>query len=136
MSTSTATLWQQFFFAFVTIADLCAALVVAWGLVFARMNSLPASHKLGLVVVAFGLMWQAWRNVVFLITGHMPSDVESPFWALKDLGFFIICISAVAAIVRARASKAEAVTSPQPKRKPGRGQARPVAVERRREVRA
>ena len=95
---STISAWQQAFFTFVTVADLAAALVVAWGLVFARINSLPASHKLGLVIVAFGLMWQAWRNIVFLTTGHSPSDTESPFWALKDLGFFIICISAVAAM--------------------------------------
>ena len=121
---STITAWQQVFFAFVAVADLAAALVVAWGLVFARMNSLPASHKLGLVVVAFGLMWQAWRNIVFLATGHAQSDADSPFWALKDLGFFIICISAVAAIIRARREQMQ----PQPPRR--------VKVERRREVRA
>ena len=121
---STITAWQQVFFAFVAVADLAAALVVAWGLVFARMNSLPASHKLGLVVVAFGLMWQAWRNIVFLTTGHAQSDADSPFWALKDLGFFIICISAVAAIIRARREQMQ----PQPPRR--------VKVERRREVRA
>ena len=121
---STVTAWQQAFFAFVTVADLAAALVVAWGLVFARMNSLPASHKLGLVVVAFGLMWQAWRNIVFLATGHAQTDADSPFWALKDLGFFIICISAVAAIIRARREQS---ATPPPRR---------VKVERRREMRA
>ena len=120
---STITAWQQAFFTFVTIADLSAALVVAWGLVFARMNSLPASHKAGLIVVAFGLMWQAWRNIVFLTTGHSQSDSDSPFWALKDIGFFLICISAVAAIIRARRER----LAPQPPRR--------VKVERRREMR-
>lgn len=112
MSTSTVTAWQQAFFVFVTVADLAAALVVAWGLVFARMNSLPPSHKLGLIIVAFGLMWQAWRNIVFLSTGHSPRDIDSPFWALKDIGFFIICVSAVAAIAKARAERAGPASRP------------------------
>lgn len=48
--------------------------------------------RLGMLVTASGLLGQAARNLVFVLTGHSPSDLEMPFWVLKDIGLVILAL--------------------------------------------
>lgn len=48
--------------------------------------------KIGAVFAVFGLMGQAMRNIQYFVTGVSPSDIELPFWMLKDLGLFIMIL--------------------------------------------
>lgn len=75
---------------FVTGIDITAALIVFVGALSDRMRLYPVWHKLGLLVLMFGLLAQALRNIQFLMTGISPSDLDLPLWALKDVGAAII----------------------------------------------
>ena len=49
----------------------------------------------GLLIGAVGLMWQAFRNVWFLVTGESMTDNDWPMWYLKDFCFFMIAAHSV-----------------------------------------
>ena len=83
-----------------TIINISAAVILFGGALSERMRLYPTWHKIGLVLAAFGLVAQALRNVHFLLTGESPSDLDFPFWALKDLG-----IAAIAFFYLSRAIK-------------------------------
>ena len=57
------------------------------------------SHRVGLWVGAVGLLGQAVRNLIYLITGEALSDHELPIWVLKDAGYWIICAVVVYGLV-------------------------------------
>lgn len=77
-------------FVALTLINLAAAAIIFGGALSERMRLYPTWHKVGLILAAFGLVAQALRNVHFLYTGVSPSDLDFPFWALKDLGIATI----------------------------------------------
>jgi len=53
----------------------------------------PKWHRLGLSVIAAGLIGQFGRNIYYLQTGISPSDLQLPLWVLKDYGIVILAVS-------------------------------------------
>jgi hypothetical protein len=83
------------FFIIVTIANIIAAAWILGAIFTDRIQSLPHWHILGLLAGAAGLLWQAFRNILFLVTGDSPTDSDLPLWFLKDLGYIIIAFSSI-----------------------------------------
>ena len=77
-------------FAILTVTNLAAAFIIYAGAMSDRMRLYPTWHKVGLIFAATGLVFQAVRNIQFLVTGVSPSDSDLPFWALKDIGISLI----------------------------------------------
>jgi len=77
-------------FLLLTIINIGATIILFAGALNERAMLYPKWHKVGLIVAALGLAFQAIRNIEFLVTGVSPSDADLPLWALKDLGIAII----------------------------------------------
>lgn len=77
-------------FLILTFVNIAAAGIIFAGALSERMRLYPTWHKVGLIVAALGLVFQAGRNVQFLVTGVSPSDADLPLWALKDIGIVLI----------------------------------------------
>jgi len=96
------------FFVAVTVVDLAGVIVIAAGLMRDEWRTYPSWHKVGLIIAALGLFFQAGRNLEFLLTGVSPSDADLPLWALKDLGISTVAVGyALIGIVAWRQRKAE-----------------------------
>lgn len=80
------------FFVAVTVVDLAGVIVIAAGLMREEWRTYPSWHKIGLIIAALGLFFQAGRNFEFLLTGVSPSDADLPLWALKDLGISAVAV--------------------------------------------
>lgn len=89
MTTETA------FFVFATFTNVFASLWILGAMFTPRLQSMPKWHMAGLLIGAVGLMWQAFRNVWFLITGESMADNDWPMWYLKDFCFFMIAAHSV-----------------------------------------
>ncbi len=50
----------------------------------------PTWHRLGLSVVAIGMMGQAYRSWYTILTGISPTNTEMPYWLGKDFGITIL----------------------------------------------
>jgi hypothetical protein len=77
-------------FVILTVTNLAAAFIIYAGAMSDRMRTYPAWHKVGLILAATGLVFQAVRNIQFLVTGVSPSDADLPLWALKDIGISVV----------------------------------------------
>lgn len=78
------------FMVLMTIIDFTAAIIIFSGALSERMRLFPTWHKVGMIVAVMGLVAQGLRNIHFLFTGISPSDLDMPFWALKDLGIALV----------------------------------------------
>ncbi|MCH2165924.1 MAG: hypothetical protein MK098_14955 [Marinovum sp.] len=77
----------------ILILDPIAALIMIVATMSNRaLQVAPVWHRLGMLVTACGLLGQSARNLVYVITGHSPSDLEMPFWVLKDYGLVILTL--------------------------------------------
>jgi len=81
---------EQAFFIFATAVDFLTAFGIIGALFTDRMQRLPRWHLMGLSVGSLGLIFQALRNIEFLVTGVSLCDNETPSWFLKDMGYAII----------------------------------------------
>jgi hypothetical protein len=88
------------FFIIATIVNIIAAAWILGAIFTDRIQSLPRWHILGLLAGGAGLLWQAFRNILFLVTGVSPSDSDLPLWFLKDLGYIIIAFSSIWLVLR------------------------------------
>lgn len=77
-------------FLLLTITNIVASIIIFAGALSERMRLFPTWHKVGLIIAALGLVFQAGRNIQFLVTGISPSDADLPVWALKDIGISIV----------------------------------------------
>jgi ABC-type thiamin/hydroxymethylpyrimidine transport system permease subunit len=77
-------------FLLLTITNIVASIIIFAGALSERMRLFPTWHKVGLIIAALGLVFQAGRNVQFLVTGISPSDADLPVWALKDIGISVV----------------------------------------------
>lgn len=118
---------EQAFFIFATAVDFVAAFWILGALFTDRLQRLPRWHLMGLSVGALGLVFQAMRNIQFLMTGISPSDVDLPIWFLKDMGYALIAFHSIWLIVQGRLSLNSAptptptptpTTTPAPRAKP------------------
>ena len=51
--------------------------------------------KVAFVICLLGLLGQAFRNSVFLLTGESPSDIDMPLWSLKDIGIALAFVALI-----------------------------------------
>lgn len=90
---------MTWFFIFATFTNVFAAFWILAALFTPRLQAMPKWHIAGLAVGAMGLIWQAVRNVWFLVTGESMADNDMPAWYLKDLGYFLIAAHSVWLVV-------------------------------------
>jgi ABC-type Fe3+-siderophore transport system permease subunit len=63
----------------------------------------PAWHRYGLAFLAVGMVGQAARSWMTIMTGVSPRDSEMPWWVFKDIGIFTLAASwMVLAMIAAR----------------------------------
>lgn len=73
------------------VMDLTACAVIIWILTSDHGIGLaPSWHRLGLALIAIGLLGQAARDYVAITTGISPRDIDMPWWIFKDLGIFAL----------------------------------------------
>lgn len=80
-------------FVLITLVDLIGAVIIGLSVVNPKLEHFSKCFKLGLVFAMLGLVGQALRNVLFLVTGNSPTDAELPLWALKDIGISLVATS-------------------------------------------
>jgi hypothetical protein len=73
-----------------TFLNIMASAFVLFGAAKPHVFGEPLVIRIGAVLAVFGLMGQAMRNVQYFLTGVSPSDIDLPFWMLKDLGLFVM----------------------------------------------
>ncbi len=90
----------------VLILDSITALcIMAMLLLHKRIRVFPVSHKIGLWLGAVGLLGQAYRSFLFLITGASPHDDPLSLWLLKDAGYWFVTMGIVFLIIKKRFAK-------------------------------
>ena len=77
-------------FLVMTVTNVIGAVMLLIGLFADELENISKFYKAAFIFGATGLMWQAFRNGVYLLTGESLSDTELPFWYLKDLGWVVI----------------------------------------------
>ena len=77
-------------FLVMTVANVLGAIMLLLGLFADELENISKFYKAAFIFGATGLMWQAFRNGVYLLTGTAMSDSELPLWYLKDLGWVVI----------------------------------------------
>lgn len=80
----------EFLMHFNTYTNIMAVCFVLFGAAKPHVFGEPFVIRLGAVVAVFGLLGQSMRNIQYFLTGVSPSDIDLPFWMLKDLGLFIM----------------------------------------------
>jgi hypothetical protein len=91
---------EVIFFVFATVVNLITAFWIMGALFTDRLQRLPKWHMMGLSIGALGLIFQALRNIQFLLTGESPSDAELPIWFLKDMGYALIAFHSIILVVQ------------------------------------
>jgi hypothetical protein len=81
---------ETVFFVFATTVNFLTATWILAALFTDRVQRMPRWHLMGLAVGCLGLLFQAMRNLQFLVTGVSPTDSDLPFWFLKDMGYALI----------------------------------------------
>ena len=56
--------------------------------------------RTGIGFFGLGVLFQAYRNLQFLVTGVSPTDAQLPLWALKDIGGTMVALWAVYMLTR------------------------------------
>jgi hypothetical protein len=102
---------EQAFFIFATTVNFLTAFWILAALFTDRLQRLPRWHLMGLAVGCLGLLFQAMRNLQFLITGVSPEDADLPVWFLKDMGYALIAFHSIWLIL---AGKLKLNNPPQP----------------------
>jgi hypothetical protein len=85
---------SEFFIAAMLAIDSVGAVLIAKGL-HDGAERYETMMKVAFVICLLGLLGQAFRNSVFLLTGESPSDVDMPLWALKDIGIALAFVALV-----------------------------------------
>ena len=103
--------------------------------------------RTGIGLFGLGVLFQAFRNLQFLVTGVSPTDAQLPLWALKDIGGTMVALWAVymltrqterlGKIIRAlvggvrRSHATQPEPKPTPRRRPAETQVKPKPALRR-----
>ena len=73
------------------VCNPIAALIIIVALFSDRkMEVAPRWHRVGLMIVATGLIGQTYRSAIALFTGFQPTDAQMPFWVFKDVGITVL----------------------------------------------
>jgi hypothetical protein len=81
---------EYIMFLIMALANILATVVLVFALFSHESINISKVYKVAFMFGAFGLAWQAFRNVYFLVTGHSMLDTDVPLWYLKDLGWVTI----------------------------------------------
>jgi len=82
---------ETLLYASVLIADIIGVAVIVLGLFREHQRFYPSWHKIGLIVMAIGMLAQGVECVHFLMTGSTSTVFGLPTWAFKDYSVAIIC---------------------------------------------
>lgn len=82
---------QTLIHASVLLADIIGITVIVLGLFREHQQLYPSWHKIGLIVMALGMLGQAVQSVQFFAFGVINSVFILPMWAFKDYAVAIIC---------------------------------------------
>jgi len=80
-------------FVIITAIDILGAFIISMSVFNPKLNHFSKCFKAGLVFLMLGLVGQAFRNVMFLVTGNSPTDASLPIWAFKDIGVTLVAVS-------------------------------------------
>lgn len=80
-------------FVLITVFDLVGALIIAMSVFHPKLDDFPKVFKFALVFAMLGLVGQAGRNIMFMLTGVSPTDSDLPIWAFKDIGIGLFSFS-------------------------------------------
>jgi hypothetical protein len=111
---------EQAFFIFATTVNFLTAFWILAALFTDRLQRLPRWHLMGLAVGCLGLLFQAMRNLQFLMTGVSPEDADLPIWFLKDMGYALIAFHSVWLILAGKLKLNDQANTPAPAPKPTR----------------
>jgi hypothetical protein len=78
-------------YASVLIADIIGVAIIVMGLFREHQRLYPSWHKIGLIVMAIGMLAQGVECVNFFLTGFTGTVFGLPMWAFKDYSVAIIC---------------------------------------------
>lgn len=78
-------------YASVLIADIIGVAIIVMGLFREHQRLYPSWHKIGLIVMAIGMLAQGVECVHFFLTGSTATVFGLPMWAFKDYSVAIIC---------------------------------------------
>lgn len=81
---------EQIMFGAMALANIVATFVLIFGLFSNELQHISKVYKAAFMLGAFGLAWQAFRNIYFLLTGDSMADTDVPLWYFKDLGWVLI----------------------------------------------
>jgi hypothetical protein len=93
---------EVIFFVFATVVNLITAFWIMGALFTDKLQRLPKWHMMGLSIGALGLIFQALRNIQFLLTGESPSDADLPIWFLKDMGYALIAFHSIWLVIQGK----------------------------------
>jgi len=82
---------ESLLYASVLIADIIGVAVIVLGLFREHQRFYPSWHKIGLIVMAVGMLAQGVECIHFLLTGSTATVFGMPMWAFKDYSVAIIC---------------------------------------------
>lgn len=82
---------EQLLYASVLIADIIGVAVIVMGLFREHQRFYPSWHKIGLIVMAVGMLAQGVECVHYFLTGSTATVFGLPTWAFKDYSVAIIC---------------------------------------------
>lgn len=82
---------ETLLYASVLLADIIGVAVIVLGLFREHQRFYPSWHKIGLIIMAVGMLAQGVECVHYFLTGSTASVFGLPTWAFKDYSVAIIC---------------------------------------------
>lgn len=80
-------------FILITCVDVLGTVIIALSIFNPKLEHFSTCFKAGLVFLMLGLLSQAMRNIMYITTGHSPTDSDLPLWAFKDIGVTFVAVS-------------------------------------------
>lgn len=78
-------------YASVFVADIIGVAIIVMGLFREHQRFYPSWHKIGLIIMAVGMLAQGVECIHFFLTGSTGTVFGLPMWAFKDYSVAIIC---------------------------------------------
>ena len=91
---------DNFFFILIIIVDLIGFFSCLWLQMQCRTVERSWWLRTGIGLFGLGVLFQAYRNLQFLVTGVSPTDADLPLWSLKDIGGAMVASWAVWMLIR------------------------------------
>ena len=82
---------ETLLYASVFVADIIGVAVIVMGLFREHQKLYPSWHKIGLIVMAIGMLGQGVECIHFFLSGETGTVFGLPIWAFKDYSVAIIC---------------------------------------------